>query len=145
MRQSLAQSHMHTEACERMHPQDSLALIGSVSGPHFLPIEVVQRATFNGMLHSASMHAGKDDQTIAAEIFISQSYMSRLMSGMFSKWADVLVRFCTATNSLGPVQWIADRLGADVVVRQKFISEADRLRAENERMRRQLAGVGIAA
>lgn len=141
MHSSLAARHMHTEAFDGMRTQDSLALISSVSGPHVLPIEVVQRANFNGMLHSASMHSGKDDQTIAAEIFISQSYMSRLMSGMFSKWADVLIRFCTATNSLGPVQWIADRLGADVVVRQKFVSEADRLRAENEALRRQLRGV----
>lgn len=140
MSATVARSDMHTEAFVGMQTQECLALISSVPTLHLLPIEVVRRATFNGMLHSASMHSGKDDQTIAADIYISQSYMSRLMSGMFAKWADVLVRFCAATNSIGPVQWIADRLGADVVVRQKFVSEADRLRAENESLRRQLRG-----
>jgi hypothetical protein len=136
MRTSLAPGDMHTEACERMHSQASLALIGAVSGPHMLPIEFVQQASFSGALHSATMHSGKDDQTIADEIHISQSYMSRLMSGMFQKWVEVFIRFSNATNSRVPLQWLADRLGCDIVVRQRVVSEADALRAEVLRLRR---------
>ncbi|MGN6518540.1 MAG: hypothetical protein ACTHK2_03845 [Dokdonella sp.] len=99
---------------------------------------LLARVSFNGALNEAAKWSGKDDQAIAAEIHISQGYMSRAMRGVWQQWAKRLVAFMRATNSCAPLQWLAYQVGCDVVVRSTREARIRELEAQL-REARQLA------
>lgn len=99
--------------------------------PHPAPLEmyVVQQATFNSVLNHACKHSGMEDQEIADLIHISHGYMSRFMRGVGQQWAKRLIAFMRVTNSLAPLQWIADQMGCDITVRNAISAELAAARA----------------
>ncbi|GKS91194.1 hypothetical protein [Acidovorax sp. SUPP2539] len=107
----------------------ALPLIGLVPRAQLLDLPVLQRATFNGCMNEAVRHSGKEDQEIADEIHISPGYMSRFMRGVGQQWAKRLVAFMRTTNSLAPLQWMAEQMGCELTVRNDARREADLLRA----------------
>lgn len=124
MGRSLQPTEWNTEATAGMHLQVPLSgMLAAVPEPQLLAAAVIERATFSGCLVSAMHHCGKDDQTIAAEIHISQGYMSRFLRGVGQQWAKRLVAFMRRTNSLAPLQWIAHQVGCDVVRRDSRAAE----------------------
>jgi hypothetical protein len=136
MSTTVAATDRNTEAFARIHTQSSLALIGEVPGLQVLPGHVIQRATFNGVLSEAARHSGMDDQTLAERINISQGYMSRFMRGLCAAWAKRLIAFMRVTQSLAPLQWIADQMGCDLTVRSAAAAEKAQLLARLRELER---------
>lgn len=126
-------------------PQDSggkrsqaeMPFLAEVAELHTLPQAIVSRASFSGCLGKAALHSGKEDHEIADEIHISHGYMSKFMRNVGQQWAKRLVAFMRATQSLAPLQWIADQMGCDVVQRGSVAAELAAAKArllELERM-----------
>lgn len=103
--------------------------------------QVVVRATFNGTLSEAARHSGLDDQDIADSMNICAGYMSRFMRGVAQQWAKRLVVFMRVTGSLAPLQWLADQVGCEVVMRDSRAAEI----AELQQRLRELQQPGRAA
>lgn len=99
------------------HSQSDLPLIGEVPRPHLLDGFVLRRASFSGSLISAMNHCGEEQQEIASRIHLSNGYMSRFVGGVGQNWAKRLVAFMRATNSLAPLQWLAEQMGCDIAPR----------------------------
>ena len=97
--------------------QVSLPLIGEVPRPHLLDGSVLRQASFSGVLISSINHCGEEQGEIARSIHMSEGYMSRFLKGVGQKWASRLVAYMRVTNSLAPLQWLADQMGCDVTVR----------------------------
>lgn len=105
------------------HSQVSLPLIGEVPRSQSLDAAFVARATFNGCLNEAVRNSGLEDQEIADLIHISHGYMSRFMRGVAQQWAKRLIAFMRVTNSLAPLQWMADQMGCELTVRSSISAE----------------------
>ena len=97
--------------------QHHLPLIGAISSRHALPMGVVTRATFSGCLTACLQHDGRNDAEVAMAIHISAGYMSKFIRSVGEAWAQRLVAFMRETQSIAPLQWIADQMGCDVVAR----------------------------
>lgn len=109
--------------------QSEMAILAKVATMHLLDACVIAQASFNGCLVSAAQHSGKEDQEIADEIHICHGYMSRFMRGVGQQWAKRLIAFMRTTQSLAPLQWMAEQMGCDLVVRHRVAAEAAQLRA----------------
>jgi hypothetical protein len=112
--------------------QRPLALLGVAPPPlppTALPASVIAGASFSQTLQFAAQASGMDDQDIADAICICKGYMSRFMRGVGQQWARRLVAFMHATNSLAPLQWMADQMGCDVVLRDSRAAEVAALKA----------------
>lgn len=122
--------------------QASLSLIGEV--PKATPRDqaLVPRFTFSQSLLDAARHSGMEDKHIAMEIPISAGYMSKFLGNVGEQWAKRLIKFMRVTQSLGPLQWIADQMGCDITLRSAMSAElaaAHALIAEHERRGGRLA------
>lgn len=109
--------------------QAEMPFLGLVLGAQVLPAGVISSATFNGCLSEAARHSGLEDQQIADAIHICHGYMSRFMRGVAQQWAKRIVAFMRVTQSLAPLQWIADQMGCDVVLRDSRAAEVAQLKA----------------
>ena len=109
--------------------QVGFPFMGLVPGAHRLDAPVVAAASFNGCLTAAAQACGKEDQQIADEIHICHGYMSRFMRGVGQQWAKRLIAFMRSTNSLAPLQWIADQMGCEVVIKDMRAAEVAALRS----------------
>ena len=124
--------------------QLSMRLLADVPPPaepkelRLLPLKVVQGWSFSENLQHAVLQSGMGQDSLARLVFMSKGYMSKFLTNVGEQWAMRLVRFMKETGSLAPLQAMADAVGCDVSVRQVWVSEADRLRAEVESLRRQL-------
>lgn len=116
-------------ASDGKHTQVPMPLLSEVAQPVHLEMFVVRQATFSGVLNHAAKHSGMEDQEIADRIHISHGYMSRFMRGVGQQWAKRLIAFMRTTQSLAPLQWIADQMGCDVVVRNAISAELAAARA----------------
>lgn len=135
MHRNLAGIDRQPQATTGKHWQSSLPLIGAVSAPQQLAPEVISQATFNGVLAEAARHSGLDDQDIADAMPICHGYMSRFMRGVAQQWAKRLVAFMRITNSLAPLQWLADQMGCDVMPRAVQAARIRELEAELRNLR----------
>ncbi len=135
MGHSLSAAEWKPEEPARNHSQSALALIGAVPGPRLFDADLVPRATFSGLLSWSAERAGMSDQQIADEMAISHGYMSKFMRGVAEAWARRIVRFMRITGSLAPLQWIADQMGCDVVVRDVSTARIRALEAELNRLK----------
>lgn len=136
MQQSFRPSDRQPQASEGKPSQPELPLLGAVSHLQVLPPGVVAQATFNGVLAEAARHSGLDDQDIADAMAICHGYMSRFMRGVAQQWAKRLLRFMRATGSLAPLQWLADQMGCDVLVRATSAARIRELETELQALRR---------
>jgi hypothetical protein len=119
--------------------QASLPLIGEVPTPEQQSAALVRRFTFRQALRNAAHHSGMEDGDIANKIHISSGYMSKFMASVGEQWAKRLIKFMRVTQSLAPLQWIADQMGCDITLRSALSAElakAHALIAEHERERR---------
>lgn len=136
MDRSFERTEWKPKASAGNHSQVSLPLIGEVPRPHQLDGYVLRTASFNGCLNAALRFSGEEDQEIAAQIHISAGYMSRFIRGVGQTWAKRLVAFMRVTNSLAPLQWIADQMGCDIAQRagkDALIRELEQQIAEAKR------------
>lgn len=97
--------------------QLALGLGGEVPQERMSAMPFIEAASFSGVLVSSVMLSGFDDQDLAEKLHISKGYMSRFIREAGEAWAKRLVRFMRHTGSLAPLQWLADQMGCDVVVR----------------------------
>lgn len=111
------------------HSQVALGLLAEVPPMQVLSKQLIQGATFNGCLNEALRYIGKEDQQVAEEIHISNGYMSRFLRGVGQQWAKRLVAFMRVTHSLAPLQWMADQMGCELVVRSKYEADLAEARA----------------
>jgi len=130
MGRSFGAVDMHTDACDRMGSQAPLAAglakVPTAPDMHRLPAALLLRVSFSGCLVAAAQHCGRTDEEIAPDIPMSQSYMSRFMRGVAEKWARRLVSFMRITQSLAPLQWLANQMGFDLVRRERTAAEIER-------------------
>jgi hypothetical protein len=94
-----------------------------------LPAVVMRDASFSQVLQFAAQHSGFDDEEIAKAVCVCKGYFSRFMRGVAQQWAKRLVAFMRTTNSLGPLQWIADQVGCDVTHRDMRAAEVAALQS----------------
>ncbi len=91
--------------------------------------EFIRRCSWDAALRYAVQRSGSDDYEVADAIPISHSYMSKILKGSAGLHGTKLVTFIRRTRSLAPLQWIAEQLGADVVLRDRRAAEVAELRA----------------
>ena len=128
MGQSLAGFDRQLRATAGQHSQREMPFLSAVPLPHLLDAAVLARSTFCGVMADAARYSGMDDCHIAEAINVCPGYMSRLMRSVGQQWARRMVEFCRVTQSLGPVQWMADQLGCDLVQRDSRAAEVAALR-----------------
>lgn len=121
------------QATARNHSsQRPLPLLGEAppaQAMQVLPAGVLAGATFSQVLQFAAQHSGLDDEQIAERMSICKGYMSRFMRGVAQQWARRLVVFMRETHSLGPLQWMAEQAGCELVVRDSRAAELAALKA----------------
>jgi hypothetical protein len=61
--------------------------------------------------------------------------MLRFMRGVAQQWVKRLVGFCRVTQSLAPLQWMANELGADLVPRDTRAAQVAALEAQLRELR----------
>jgi hypothetical protein len=93
-----------------------------------LPAEVLNGATFTNVLEHMALHSGMDRQSLAAEVFISKGYLTKVLGGVGECWARLMVRMMRECRCLGPLQWIAGEMGADLVLRDSRAAEVAALK-----------------
>ncbi|AKJ28777.1 hypothetical protein AAW51_2086 [Caldimonas brevitalea] len=119
-----------------MHSQGEMPFLGQVGEFHQLPQALIHKASFSACLGKAALHSGMDDHEIADQIPISHGYMSKFMRNVGQQWAKRLVKFMHITQSLAPLQWIAEQMGCDVVLRSSKEARIRALEAELQAARR---------
>jgi hypothetical protein len=112
--------------------QAPLGFLGAVRAPLRMADELVARISAVGALRYAVQLSGHDDFEVADEVGISHGYMSKVLKGTAGLHSGRLVRFMRVTNSIAPLQWLAQQMGCDVVVRDSRAAEVAELR---ERLR----------
>lgn len=110
--------------------QGEMPWICQVRGPQPAEIDFISRASWDGVLRYAVQWSGKDDYEVADEIPISHGTMSKVLKGTAGLWGHRLVKFMRATESLAPLQWLANEMGCDIVRRAPLETEVERLRRE---------------
>lgn len=116
------------QASTENYTQAEMAFLAAVQAPGEMPVALVSKASFTGCLNDAARHSGKEDQEIASDMHISAGYMSRFMRSVGEHWAKRLLRFMRSTNSLAPLQWLADQMGCDLVRRDSRAAEVAALK-----------------
>ena len=123
MDRSFEQIDRKLKASAEKRTQVEMPFVALVPDAQVLPMGLIKRTSFNGCLVEAARHSGCEDQDIADRIFISHGYMSRFMRGVGQQWAKRIVAFMRVTQSIAPLQWIAEQVGCDVVVRSAICAE----------------------
>lgn len=114
--------------------QRELAVHGLVPAPHFAQPEFINAATWAGTCRYAVQRSGMDDYEAADAIHISHSYMSKVLKGSAGLFGQRLVAFMRRTGSLAPLQWLANQMGCDVVLREPAKARIAELLAEVARL-----------
>lgn len=97
---------------------------------------VVSAASFTGCLIEACRHSGHEDQQLADLIHVSPGYFSKFVRRVGQQWAKRLVAFMRHTNSLAPLQWMADQMGCDITLRDARAAEVAALRSRLNELER---------
>ena len=118
------------------HRQAEMPFMALVTAPSMAPAHIVTRLTDVGALRLAVQESGFDDYEIADSIAISHGYMSKVLKGTAGLYGKRLVTFMRRTNNLAPLQWLANQMGCDVVVRDAQAARIAELQAELNQLRR---------
>lgn len=110
-------------------PLQILAAAPPPAAMQTLAANVLASADFSAVLQFAAQHSGMDDLQIADRIAISPGYMSRFLRSVAQQWAKRLIAFMRATHSLAPLQWMAEQMGCELVVRDTRAAEVAALKA----------------
>jgi len=124
------------EATSRDHSRDQgdLALLGVVRGPVEADQDFIRRASWDGCMRYAVQRSGRDDYQVADEMHMSKGHMSKIMKGAAGLWGHRLVKFMRVTESVAPLQWLAEQMGYEVQ-RKAPTRRIAELEAELERER----------
>lgn len=98
--------------------------------------EHLGRMSDAGAMRYAIHESGLDDYEAADAIGISHGYMSKVMHGTAGLYGRRLVRFMQATGSLAPLQWLAEQMGCEVVVKDSRAAEVAALKARLQELER---------
>lgn len=128
MGQSIDGFDRQPQASTGQRSQREMPFLAVVPVARLMDVAVMSRCTFNGAMADAARGSGMDDCHLADAIHVCPGYMSRLMRSVGQQWARRIVEFCRVTGSLGPVQWMADQLGCDLVQRDSRAAEVAALR-----------------
>lgn len=101
-----------------------------------LPAGLIACSSFSAVLSYAAQSSGMDDQELAERLSICKGYMSRFLRGVAEAWAKRVVRFMEATHSLAPLQWIAARVGCEVVQLDSRAAQIAALQAQLNELQR---------
>lgn len=115
--------------------QVGMPFLAAVPDLHRVDAPTLGRMSFSGVLTLAAQVSGLEDCQIAQELHICNGYMSRFMRGVAQQWAKRLVGFCRVTQSLAPLQWMANELGADLVPRDTRAAQVAALEAQLRELR----------
>ncbi|WP_343633720.1 hypothetical protein [Roseateles sp.] len=91
--------------------------------------QFIRHCSWDGALRYAVQRSGADDYEVADDIPVSHGYMSKILKGTAGLHGQKLVTFMRRTRSLAPLQWIAEQIGAEVVLRDRRAAEVAELRA----------------
>lgn len=99
------------------HSQGAFPFLAAVKAPARAPDAVVASGDEVSALRYAAQTSGMDDFEIADELNISHGYMSKVLKGTAGMYGKRLVKFMRLTGSLAPLQWLAEQMGCEVVVK----------------------------
>lgn len=77
------------------------------------------------------------DYQVADAISVSHGHMSKVLKGTANLSGKRLVKFMRETQSIAPLQWLAEQMGCDVVQRSAQ-AEVERLREKLREAERRL-------
>lgn len=109
--------------------QRALALLGEAPGLGMADASFIEVCSWEGSCRYAVQRSGHDDFEVADAVGISHGYISKILKGTAGLWGKRLVRFMQETRCIAPLQWLADQMGCDVVVRHSRAAEIARLQA----------------
>lgn len=122
------------------HPRQGELRIHAEAPPpkvmQLLPASVLVGATCTQVLQYAAMYSGMDQEQLSKRVLISKSYMTKFLNGVGQAWARRFVKFMLETGCLGPLQWIADQVGCELVVRDSRAAELASLKARLNELER---------
>lgn len=104
--------------------------LGAVRAPFRMADELVARITDTGSIRYSVQMSGRDDYEVADELGISHGYMSKVLKGTAGLYGKRLVKFMRITNSVAPLQWLAEQMGCEVIVRDARAAKIAALEAE---------------
>ena len=85
--------------------------------PRLERIERIQDVEWDEVMRDAVHKSGMSDYEVADSIPLSHGHMSKVLKGTAGLFGDRFVRYMRITGSLGPLQWLADQMGCDIVQR----------------------------
>jgi predicted XRE-type DNA-binding protein len=130
------------EASTQQHStQREIATVCVVQAPRAADMEFISRSSWDGAMRYAVQRSGMDDYEVADAMHVSHGHMSKVMKGTAGFWGARLVKFMRVTESIAPLQWLADQMGCDIVRRAPLESEVERLKRENAEKDRELAAL----
>ncbi len=121
--------------------QGEMPWFGPVRDPQQAAAAFVSQASWDGVLRYCVQMSGKDDYEVADEIHVSHGTMSKILKGTAGLWGARLVTFMRTTESIAPLQWLADQMGCDIVRRAPLETEVEKLKRENAEKDREIANL----
>lgn len=116
--------------------QREMPFLAEVRAPELASAHFIARANETGSIRYAAQRSGMDDYEIAEGLHISPGYMSKVMKGTAGLHGSRLVRFMKLTGSLAPLQWLADQMGCDLVLRDPAKARIAELERELDALKR---------
>lgn len=113
------------------HSQGAFPFLSSVKPAAAAPDAFVAACDDVGAIRYAAQQSGMDDFEIADKLAISHGYMSKVLHGTAGLHGKRLVKFMRETQSIAPLQWLAEQMGC-------AITQRDPLQARIEAMEREL-------
>ena len=109
--------------------QREMPWFSQVPAPRLASEQFVANASHTGALRLAVQESGCDDYEVADAISISHGYISKVLHGTAGLYGPRLVAFMRRTGSLAPLQWLANQMGCEVVLKDSRAAEVAALRA----------------
>lgn len=118
------------------HRQAEMPFLAVVKAPSMVSPDIVSKLSDVGALRLAVQESGHDDYEVADSIAISHGYMSKVLKGTAGLYGKRLVSFMRRTNNLAPLQWLAEQMGCDVVLRDSRAAEVAALKSRLQELER---------
>lgn len=93
--------------------------------------EIKACETLAQAIYRALMHSGDTQESIAAKVHVSASYLSLILTGKRICPARLVLDVVRVTKSAAPLQWMTAQVGAEVYL--------DEIEAKRARLRSELA------
>jgi hypothetical protein len=111
------------------HSQGAFPFLAAVQPAKAAPALFIAACDDVGAMRYATQCSGMDDFEVADELAISHGYMSKVLHGTAGLYGKRLVRFMRITGSIAPLQWLAEQMGCEVVVKDARAAEVAALQS----------------